>query len=783
MNKTKKKKSPEKLSQILPLWAVALIFVCTTIIFFWPQLSGETFFWEDFVEYVYPTQTYAARAFAQGEVPVWNPYVFGGMPFLADLQVGFFYPMNRLLSLFVDSNGHLSHWALQFITILHFFLAQLGTYLLARYLKISSYSSLIPAVSFAFCYGMVMHVIHPMVVYHLAWLPWVVWMFLSGIDYGNLRSAALGGLILGMSFLAGHPQTALYEGLFLFVLMLWRWFDKKGLEKDFESNSGLKWMAPLITFALAAGVFAIQLLPTQELAEVAKRSDATYEYVTEGSMQTSDLAKLIVPGIKGEISWDNPSAYYFEYEEGNLSRSSYFYWEKGLYVGLAALVLGITAFVLMYRHPFIRFLICFTVFGILFAYGSNGFVFDIFYNLPFFDTFRFPIRMMFLVMFCLALASGYAVDKLKSIVSKGIRREVVVVNSVLGFVMIVAMLVWSGVFHGSLGTPDDMKPLVQSHAGSVIVAILVLGFILAALYFHKIKDSIAIMLIFLFVFFDLYFQGSGFNSHPQDGFAKYDLQNEFRTAFAAESPGDIFRVNMRLYDPPYMAMQRNQGLIDKIMLLEGYNPLQLDRIMPSFPTKKDVHGALNVRYELGIDKPTGRPRFYERREDIAPAWVVRDIKISSGKENTIELMSGLPEDSFRHVAVIEQEDHTNDEISLGSFEEPTAADIVRVDEYSNDYIKYSTESSSDGILIFSEIYYPSWNTYIDGEEVPMFIANGSLRAIKLPEGNHEVELVYESSALRTGTIITLFAFIAGLVLVFVPFGSKFSGSQNETHHN
>lgn len=109
-----------------PIWIPILFFALTTIIFFSSQLFGSTFFWEDFIEYVYPTQTFAARESAGFVIPFWNPYIFSGMPFIADLQTGFFYPLNRVLNFFVSSDGSLSVWGLQFITILHFFIAQIG---------------------------------------------------------------------------------------------------------------------------------------------------------------------------------------------------------------------------------------------------------------------------------------------------------------------------------------------------------------------------------------------------------------------------------------------------------------------------------------------------------------------------------------------------------------------------------------------------------------------------------------------------------------------------------
>ncbi|MGB9913253.1 MAG: hypothetical protein ACPLRO_07795, partial [Candidatus Kapaibacteriota bacterium] len=112
----------------LPFWIVFLIFLATTFFFFSDQILLNSFFWEDFVEYVFPIQNFSAKTFARGEIPFWNPYTFAGMPFLADIQVGFFYIFNRVLSLFTLSGNNLPVLALEIVIILHFFFAQINSY-------------------------------------------------------------------------------------------------------------------------------------------------------------------------------------------------------------------------------------------------------------------------------------------------------------------------------------------------------------------------------------------------------------------------------------------------------------------------------------------------------------------------------------------------------------------------------------------------------------------------------------------------------------------------------
>ena len=95
------------------------------LIFYSPILFGGKFLWEDFVEQEFPFRTLATSSLAAGHIPQWNPYVFSGMPFIADIQVAFWYPFNMLQSFFV-SGGHLSPVVMQWFIILHYFVGAAG---------------------------------------------------------------------------------------------------------------------------------------------------------------------------------------------------------------------------------------------------------------------------------------------------------------------------------------------------------------------------------------------------------------------------------------------------------------------------------------------------------------------------------------------------------------------------------------------------------------------------------------------------------------------------------
>lgn len=261
------------------------LFLITTLLFFSGQLFGTSFFWEDFVEYVLPVQTYAAVAASNGSIPFWNPFVFSGMPFLADLQVGFFYPFNRLLSFFLDSSGHLSVWGLQFILILHFLIAQITMYFLLKSRAVSQMGSAIGAIGYSFSMLLVCHVIHPMIINHLAWFPLVFMLLIKSLDKHDYRLGIGAGLILGVSMLSGHPQATLYEAFFLGMYYIWHL--AINFKKYEKINLSLSALGGALTFIVALGIFQIQFLTSSELADLSVRAKMTSHESSQGSLKSS----------------------------------------------------------------------------------------------------------------------------------------------------------------------------------------------------------------------------------------------------------------------------------------------------------------------------------------------------------------------------------------------------------------------------------------------------------------------------------------------------------------
>src|SRR3972149_2367272 len=105
---------------LLALAALVLIFLrqaaFTNLIF----ARGDTLL------YFYPYWDYRARTLLSGHLPLWNPYLFMGAPFLANSQAGVFYPLNWPLAFFP------APVAVKISILVHLGLALVGAFVFAR---------------------------------------------------------------------------------------------------------------------------------------------------------------------------------------------------------------------------------------------------------------------------------------------------------------------------------------------------------------------------------------------------------------------------------------------------------------------------------------------------------------------------------------------------------------------------------------------------------------------------------------------------------------------------
>ena len=376
-----------------------LVFVGMGILFYAPVLSGlRTFPDGDFTHHFLPFSLFQQQEMLAGRLPVWNPYTYGGHPFLADVQAAVFYPISTLLLAVTlpwrDAGARL--YFLQLEAVLQVVLAGIFTFVLVRQLTGSFWGGLLGGISFAFSGYLTGYPPAQLAVLRTAiWLPLLLWLLLRMVaEPGRWRWWMAAGVTIAVAFLAGHSQTFLYvaytAGAWAILLFLLRWRSLAARER------GLLAAAFLASGLLAGGLSAAQLLPSAEFAGLSVRANVDYAFVA-GGFPLQDTWQLLLPAVLTQYS--------------------------PLYIGVIGLGfawLGIwfifsrqpqaavgTAWTPSSRAGAAFFLVV-AVLALLLAYGGNGFLYPVFYRIaPGWNLFRGQERAAYLVALELSALAGY----------------------------------------------------------------------------------------------------------------------------------------------------------------------------------------------------------------------------------------------------------------------------------------------------------------------------------------------------------------------------------------
>ncbi len=371
----------------------------------------------DILHYFYPYRDFAAAALRGGHLPLWNPYIFLGTPFLANPQAAVLYPL---------------HWPLSWLTVtkqiywsgaIHGWILGYGGYWLMRRWGYSPWSGLITGLILAgsgFYGGLLGHLNQ---MNGVAWLPWMVLIFNGELRIENgargewrraMRDTILFGLLVAMTLLAGHTQTAYINlfGIGMWVVMqgigvgdweIRKLGDWRGFTKNLLLSQSRNLNAFIIYFTgVALGVLlsAAQLLPTLELSGLGLRSGGlSYGEASSFSLKPLHLAWTLLPS--------------YGLRDLSVVFDTLGYTEFVAHLGLIGLILAAWG-AWRGRGPGRWFGLFFVGLGLFLALGRWNPIYFLLYKIvPGFDLFRTPARWMMLYTLGGAVLAGVGIEDLE----------------------------------------------------------------------------------------------------------------------------------------------------------------------------------------------------------------------------------------------------------------------------------------------------------------------------------------------------------------------------------
>src|SRR5215204_4330711 len=231
--------------------AAAAVSLAPVLYFLPALLAGSVLCPDDGTIFNTPLRVAAANITLSGSLPLWNPYIFGGMPLLASAQGGLLFPPNWFYLAFAPQA------ATNLMVVTSYMVAALGAYLYARRAGASVAGAFVTSLAWQWGGFLVGQIGHINIVQTAACLPWVLWA-LDGYGMTGRRKwgVALAALVALQTF-AGHQQTLAYS------LLLAGAYAVASAYAARETRAHYLWSLLFV----AAGVLlaAVQILPTFEL--------------------------------------------------------------------------------------------------------------------------------------------------------------------------------------------------------------------------------------------------------------------------------------------------------------------------------------------------------------------------------------------------------------------------------------------------------------------------------------------------------------------------------------
>ena len=707
-----------------------------------------------------------------------------GFPQLAESQASQFYPLSFLARWLLDPDLGMFH-----LLYIHLFLTGVCMLWLCRELGLSTGAGLLASVSWSGCSSLVTALEAPSVLFQAALLPAITAGLASHARTARLTPLALSGLALGCQQLAGNFQVGFYSVLFLTA---WSLFGSFGPGAGpGRRRAAVAWMFVL---GIGAGLSWVQVRSTlgflshamhMGLGESLWLSWPPYQALT--LLQPFLFGVALPPFLGGPVP-DRLATYW----------GPGVYWTNVCYVGVAPLVLAAGAWRCR-RHPPVRFLGLALVAALAWAAGKhlpwNVWLF----RLPLLDGFRFPVRVLVLVCFCLTLLAGFGLDALRAGGREALARWTRRLLLALAAMVVLLTAAWatvsvrparspaSGPHDVAAGTARSqhrracLDPLAPDN---LTTAGLLLG-TAAVLWFSRPKEGrlaalgpalVALTVLDLGHFLsrhqlwvppefyrsppgdaaDLerligdhrYFSVARFHSHPAD--RQLDLlpaSLNLRTRLAtADYRGSLFDVRFRRFFDTLMG-----GYVDA----HG-------AIRPQ-PQHLGLHRLAGVGYLLrrqpaegpGLEEVGGHaPRRIYRITGVLPRvrWVGRARWVDDAESSWRAI--NLPGFRAEDTVVLEG-------VPLAR-EGASCCAEVRAVESGPGWWRGQVEARSDGWLVVADTWLPGWTARVDDQPARIWRANYLFLAVAVPSGLHQVVLEYSEPGLREGAVTAALALLAFL---------------------
>jgi hypothetical protein len=750
--------------------------------------------YSDLITLHLPSKRFLVRAWHEtGELPLWCPYNFAGLPFLHDIQVSAFYPPHwPLLLLSEEQQGA----ALSWLVILHVIVAGWCMFAYARSRGLSNFGALVAGLGYMFAGKWLLHILaggHYNMV-PLAWLPIVLMWLEQAVQRRSIARAAWAGAAYALIILGAYPYVTLYAGLFVAVWTLGTALEEAGYLGGTGPRSRLRAGAALacwaglgaLTALVGLGAGAVQLLPGLDFSAGASRSAGVA--VSSGMLMDGmrSLAGLVGPSLS-----DEPNS-----------------WENRAGLGVLWICLAIAGSQAGGRRGRFEGWICLGILGFVLG-GAAALQW-----LPGFRLFRLPSRMFLIGALPVALLAGRGAEAvaegLDIVFSARVRQVVIKVTAM------VALL--AGLFALTLKTQrSDMQVRLHLYWATLLItvpaalwllrrharkwaqpawlAILAIDTCALTWPLVQVREDAAIFAPSSCVRYvaeraDSHGRVLDFNPCSYETSANHTpLWPGLAAVVGIEpvrgfNPIDILRYKQFLAfltddDRPLRPLDqmwtgpilgtfaiKNQNLADLLGIRYLLQPadLALEATVPSAgsaerwtrvafdasPTTFNFISVAASGRDCGV-QPLPPYIVYENKEVLPRAFVVPE---AAPLPEHNDLFATLKATDFRRRVLLED---LREPRQTGGHYRPAS-----IREYLPNRVTIDAEGP--GYLVLTDMWFPGWQCHLDGAPVPVRRGDYVFRAVELPAGTHHVAFTFAPHSYVLGQWLSLATMVALAVL-------------------
>lgn len=782
---------------------VLLIFIAISFIYFSPVLEGKKLDQHDIKTYKGMSKEIKDFRESTGEEALWTNSMFSGMP---AYQISVKYKKNLIQ--YVDKI--LTLGLPRPVNLL--FLYLLGFYILLLTLKVDYRIAFIGSIAFAFSsyFFIIIQAGHMSKAHAIAYLPMVVAAVLYTYRGKMLLGGALTALAVALEVYTNHFQITYYLVLVLLIIgvfQLYKDFKNKNLT-DFFKRSGILILAAV----LAAGTSLTRLKTTSDYGKESTRGKSELtsnidnktqgldkDYATQWSYGIAESMTLLIPNFYGGSSSssvlsleDSKTLDFLKKFKNKKLANSLAQYKSSSYWGDQPIVSGptyagaIVIFLFILGLLFVKselriWLLLATIMSLMLAWGKNfmpltNFFLDFF---PGYNKFRAVSMILIIAEFTIPLLAFIALDKfLSSSIDNNEKQKPLKLAFYItgGLTLIFALFptmfldftsendlnpLAAGVI-----TPDNFLESLALDRSSLLSTDAWRSFIFIGLTFgvlmlylrNSLKSQYVILIVGVLVVCDMWNVNKRYLN--DDNFVR---KNKVKIPYKP-TQADNFILNDK--DPNFRVFNSSVSTFNDASTsyfhksIGGYHGAKLKRYQEliEFHISKgnmNVLNMLNTRYFISRD---GKPQLNSAA--LGNAWFINNINLVLNADEEIDALKDF--DPINTAIV----DNRFSNYIIPNLD--NSSSTIQLDIYQPNYLKYSSESTNDGIAIFSEIYYnKGWDAYIDGVKTDYFRANYVLRALNIPSGNHIIEFKFQPSVYSISENISLASSLILFILLFL----------------